>query len=99
MTVAINLTVNDAAIKLDYFVAGFIDHTASGMIESLESTGQVHDLKLSITGDEVNIELNGSKVPVNAFVMKIFKSTFLGIIAPLKGVRGEFRNLHLEIHK
>jgi hypothetical protein len=54
---------------------------------------------LSILEDKLSIEVNGKNVPVNAFVNKIFKSTFLGIIAPLKGAEGEFQNLKLVIHK
>ena len=44
MTVNLSLIVNDASIRADYFVDGFIDHTVSGMIEALEGTGKMKDL-------------------------------------------------------
>ncbi len=99
MTVQLNLTVNDVQIQTDYFVEGFIDHTVSGMIESLEGTGQIKDLKLTMDGDDVEINLNGAPVPVNAFVVKIFKSTLLGMVAVLKGVTTPVKKLNLTIHK
>ena len=86
MTVSLNLTVNDTPIKTDYFVAGFIDHTVSGIIESLEGTGKIKDLNLSIDGEKVTLNLNGAIIPTNTFASKIIKSTILGMIAPLKGV-------------
>lgn len=85
MTVELNLTVNDVVIQTDYFVERFVDHTVSGMIESLEGTGQIQDLKLSLDGDDIEISLNGAPVPTNFFVNKIFKSTLLGMVSVLKG--------------
>lgn len=99
MTVEIKLTVNDNPIQLDYFVAGFIDHTVSGMIESLEGTGQIKDLKYSIDDDKVTINLNGADVPVNEFVTIIFKSTTFGFLTPLKGVTTPIRKVELVIKK
>ena len=99
MTVQLSLTVNDIPIKTDYFVEAFIDHTASGMIESLEGTGKIKDLNLSIDGSQVSINLNGSAVPVNAFVIKIFKSTFNGMLDPLKGVTKPIKKVNLIIRK
>ena len=55
------------------------------MIESLEGTGKIKDLNLSIDGDKVSINLNGAVVPINEFVTKIIKSTFDGIWAPIEG--------------
>ena len=99
MTVQLSLTVNDVPIKTDYFVAGFIDHTVSGMMESLEGTGRIQDLYLTIEGDSVKILLNGEEVPINEFVVKIFKSTMDGMVSILKGVKGNVNKLNLEIHK
>lgn len=99
MTVQLSLTVNDNPIKTDYFVAAFIDHTVSGMIESLEGTGAVKDLKLSIDGDEVSIHLNGAAVEINEFVVKIMKSTIFGMVSPLKGVTGSVKKVSLVIKK
>ena len=86
MTIILNLTVNDVPIKTDYFVAGFIDHTVSGMIEALEGTGKIKDLNLMIDGDTVTINLNGAHVPTNAFTSKIIKGTTIGMVSTLKGV-------------
>lgn len=98
MTVQLSLTVNGKPINTDYFVAGFIDHTVSGMVESLEHTGEIKELNLSINGDKVAIKLNGEEVPVNVFVTKIIKSTTLGMVAPLKGV-DQVENLSIAIKK
>jgi hypothetical protein len=86
MTVNLSLTVNDVPIKTDYFVAGFIDHTVSGMIEALEGTGEIKNLNLMIDDDSVMINLNGTPVPVNAFTSKIIKGTTIGMVSTLKGV-------------
>lgn len=99
MTVKLTLTVNDAPIKTDYFVEGFIDHTASGMIEALEGTGKIKDLNLSIVGDKVTVNLNGSVVPTNAFASKIIKSTTFGMVSILKGVTGDIKKLSIAIRK
>ena len=99
MTVSLTLSVNNVPISTDYFVAGFVDHTVSGMIEALEGTGKIEDLNLSIDGDKVTVNLNGSVVPTNAFASKIIKSTTFGMLAPLKGVAADIRKLSLAIHK
>jgi hypothetical protein len=63
MTVKLNLIVNDTMIHTDYFVQGFIDHVASGIIEALEGTGKITDLDLSIDGEQTVLNLlKGAKV-------------------------------------
>ena len=99
MTVQLNLNVNDMPIKTDYFVEAFVDHTVSGMIEALEGTGPVKDLEMSIEGNSVSIKLNGSDVPINAFVIKIIRSTMNGMVSVLKGVNGNVKTLKLNIKK
>ncbi len=99
MTVQLSLTVNDVPIKTDYFVEAFIDHTVSGMIESLEGTGSIKDLKLEIDGNNVAVNLNGAELPINAFVIKIMKSTLAGMLAPLKGVTVPIKRVSLAIKK
>ena len=98
MTVKLSLTVNEAPINTDYFVAGFIDHTVSGMIEALEGTGKIKNLSLSVDGNKVTVNLNGSLVPTNVFASKIIKSTLLGMLSPLKGV-ADVKKLSITIHK
>jgi hypothetical protein len=97
MTRKISLQVNASPISLDYFVAGFVDHTTAGMIEALENTGPIQTLTLSINGDKVDINLNGKPVPVNQFATKMLRSTMLGMVAPLKGVAGPVNQLKLEV--
>jgi uncharacterized membrane protein len=98
MTVNINLIVNDVPIKTDYFVAGFIDHTISGMIEALEGTGKIRNLNLSINEDRVTINLNGAPIPINAFTSKIIKGTTIGMVSTLKGVN-DVKRLDLILSK
>jgi hypothetical protein len=59
----------------------------------------VHNLKYTINGEDVSIWLNGSEVPINEFVIKIFKSTTYGILNPLKGVTQPVRKVLLTIKK
>jgi len=82
----LRLTVNDIPIKTDDFVEGFIAHTVSGMIESLEGADKIKDLALEIDSDAVAIELNGKKLQTNVFASRIIKSTVTGMLTPLKGV-------------
>lgn len=88
MTRQVSLRVNDAPVSLDYFVQSFLDHTVSGMLETLEGTKPVKSLELTIEGDKLTINLNKSIIPVNPFVTKIVRSTILGMVSSLKGVPG-----------
>ena|SRR3989304_1397122 len=97
MTRQVTLSVNGNPISTDYFVAAFIDHTVSGMIESLEGTGKVERLNLTINGAKVTIKLNGANVPVNEFASEIIKSTIGGILAPLKGVTLPVKKVQLTV--
>jgi hypothetical protein len=100
MTRTINLTVNDVTIKLDYFVAGFLDHVTGGILAGLKDTGELGKLKLSLNNEgQVTITLNGVDVPLNYFANDIVKNTFLGMIAGLKGVTGKVNNLELNIER
>ena len=97
MTRQISLSVNGAPITLDYFVAGFIDHTAGGMLAALEGTGDIGTVSLSIDeGGQVAVNLNNAQVPINPFVSKIIRSTMVGMVSTLKGV-GEIKTLELNI--
>ncbi len=99
MTRQITLSVNDASIKLDYFVQAFIDHTFSGMVESLEGTSPVQTAILTIDGERVALTLNGAPVPTNVFASKIIRSTTVGMVSPLKGVTGSVTKLKLEVSR
>ncbi len=39
------------------------------------------------TGKKVKLNVDGKDIELNSFVDKIFKSTILGLIKPLKGVK------------
>ena len=98
MTSKITLLVNDVPIGLSYFVQGFIEHTVGGMIASLEGTGEMETLDISVEGDAVKINLNNASVPANQFVSKVFKNTIVGIVSSLKGV-SEINKIHLSVKK
>jgi hypothetical protein len=102
VTRQVSLTVNNAPVELDYFVAGYLDHVTGGIIASLKGTGEIKNLKLTI-GDKglVKINLNNADVPINYFVEEIIRSTFKGIVTPLKGVDKEkpLQSLELNISR
>ncbi len=86
MTRQVILLVNDQPIELDYFVQNFIDHTIYGILASLEGTGEIHEVEISIGGDNLTINLNNTLLPTNPFVSKIIRNTIVGMISSLKGV-------------
>ena len=87
MAVNLILKVNDAPINTDHFVAGFVEHTVSGMVASLEGAGNADNMALSVDGEIVRLELNGIHLPTNVFAGRLIKSTIMGMLAPLKGVK------------
>jgi hypothetical protein len=95
------LEVNGVTIKLDRFVREFVFHTVSGMVGSLDNTGPITGLILTLEGKDINILLNGSQVGTNEFVNKIIKSTLFGMVCLLKGVNtksiDELKSLKIEI--
>ncbi|MFO8011564.1 MAG: hypothetical protein R6U89_12290 [Dehalococcoidia bacterium] len=98
MTRGIELVVNDMPIEIDYFVQSFIDHTVGAMIESLEETGPIKHLEVSIRGQELEIMLNGGNVPVNSFVNDLIIATIKGMVSSLKGV-GEISTLKIAVSR
>jgi hypothetical protein len=87
MTREVNLTVNNTPIKLDYFVAGYLDHLTGGILGSLKGTTEIKKVKLTIDKEgQVKINLNNANLPLNYFVEEIVRSTIKGAIATLKGV-------------
>jgi hypothetical protein len=100
MTRKIDLSINNTTVNLDYFVAGFLDHVAGGIVASLHDTGEIQQFKLTIDekGD-VRITLNGADVPLSYFPVELIRSTMLGLVAPLKGVEGAVSRLELNIER
>jgi hypothetical protein len=87
LTREISLSVNGTAIKLDHFVAGYLEQLTRGILASLKDTGEIKKLKLTIDKQgKVEINLNGTDLPINYFVEEILRSTYKGAVMPLKGV-------------
>ena len=100
MTRKISLSVNDTPVKLDYFVSGYLDHVAGGIVASLKGTGEIKDLELEIDDDGiVTLALNGVDIPLNFFATEIVKSTVAGMVTPLKGVEGPVNSVALAINR
>jgi len=97
MAVNLILKVNDVPINTDHFVAGFVNHTVSGMVASLEGVGEPDNLTIIIDGDSVQIKLKGVALPINDFAGRIIKSTIMGMLAPLKGVK-DVKKVSIVIH-
>jgi hypothetical protein len=96
----ISLSVNNAPIELDYFVAGYLDHVIGGIIASLKDTTEIKELELNIDEDgTVAVSLNGADIPLNYFASEIVKSTVTGMVTPLKGVEGAINKLELKIER
>ena len=100
MTRQISLSVNDIPIKLDYFVAGYVDHVVGGIIASLKDTGEIKTLELTIDNEsQVKIILNGADVPLGYFPVEIIRNTITGMAATLKGVDKSVDKLELKISR
>ena len=94
----VSLQVNDAPIKMDFFVQGYVDRVVSGIVSALKGTCRIKNLDLSVERDMVTINLNGSVVPTNAFVNKITRSTIAGMVSVLKGV-SDTKRIRIEISR
>ena len=98
MTSQVTLLVNDQPIALDYFVQSFIDHTICGILASLEGTGEMHDVEVSVEGDNLTINLDSTLLSTNPFVTKVVRNTILGMVSSLKGV-GEINRVNIVIKR
>lgn len=98
MAKKVQLTVNGRPLILDYFVHEYLEKVTSGIIASLNNTGEIERLELSINPDgQVSIHLNDADVTLKEFPVKIIKSTIEGILAPLKGVEGAINTVEIKI--
>ncbi|RJQ37661.1 MAG: hypothetical protein C4555_06125 [Dehalococcoidia bacterium] len=98
MTTKVALTVNDAAIPLDYFAQSLVDHVVRGILEALEGTGTPDTVDLSVAPAGVNLKVNGAAVPTNPFVSRVITNTLFGLASSLKGV-SQINTLRVEIKK
>jgi hypothetical protein len=100
VTRKIDLSVNNKPIKLDYFVAGYVDHVIGGIITSLKDTGEIKTLELTLDNEgQVKIILNGADVPLTPFPVEIIRSTVTGMVATLKGVDKGVDRLELKLSR
>jgi len=98
MTREVKLLVNEEAIELDFFVESFIDHTISGMLESLEGVGTIENIEISIDGVNVLVKVNSTDIPINPFVNTIMLNTIFGMVSSLRGV-GSISDLKITIQR
>ncbi len=100
MTRQVSLSVNNVPIDLDYFVESYIDHVVGGIVASLNDTGEIKTLELSIDNEgQVAISLNKEDVPLKYFPIEIIKSTIEGMVLPLKGVDSVTTPIELKIER
>lgn len=97
-TSEISLSVNDAAVELNEFVQGFIDHVVGGMLSALRDTGDISSVQVSIEEDRIDINLNNTEVPINPFVSDIIRNTIIGMVSSLRGVR-EAKRISINIKR
>ena len=94
----LKLSVNAAEIPLDKFTTSFISSLVKGMLGTLQGTEGTRETGIGISGNKVNIELDGVPLPLNPFVSDIFRNTLEGAISSLRGV-SEIENLKLQIRE
>jgi hypothetical protein len=93
----VSLSVNDVPINLNYFVQGYIEHVVGGILASLNDTGEIESLELSIDNEgQVKIDLNHADVSLKDFPNEIIRRTILGMVSTLKGV-GEVDRLEITV--
>ena len=94
----VSLTVNKNPIEMIEFVESYVYHITGGIIASLKDTAPIKKLTLDVddTGD-VKINLNGKDVPLSIFPVEIIKNTLAGMVANLKGVKGEPKTITIRI--
>jgi len=98
MTKKVKLSVNNIPITLDFFVHEYLEKVVGGIISSLNDTGDIERLELSIDNEgQVSIHLNDADVPLKEFPVELIKSTVEGMVAPLKGVEGVVNTVELTI--
>jgi hypothetical protein len=98
MAKKVKLTVNNNPIELDFFVHEYIEKVVGGIVASLNDTGEIENLELTIDNSgQVSIHLNEADVPLKEFPVQIIKSTIDGILVPLRGVEGSINTVEIVI--
>ncbi len=47
----------------------------------------------------LNLKVDGKDIPLNEFVEKILNGTIVGAVTSLRGIRGDWKNIEIEIEK
>ena len=98
MAKKVKLTVNNNPIELDFFVHEYIEKVVGGIVASLNDTGEIENLELTIDNSgQVSIHLNEADVPLKEFPVQIIKSTIDGILVTLRGVEGSINTVEIVI--
>jgi hypothetical protein len=98
MAKKVKLSVNNMPITLDFFVNKYLEKVVGGIISSLNDTGDIESLELTIDNNgQVSIHLNDADVSLKEFPVQIIRSTIEGMVAPLKGVEGVINTVELKI--
>jgi hypothetical protein len=95
----VSLSVNDVPIHLDGFVRKFIIEVMTGIVATLKGTGEIQNLKFSISGEAIKINLNGAIISVIPFVGEFIRNTVIGMVSPLNGVDRKMNRLEINITK
>lgn len=82
----VSLVVSGTAIRIDGFALAFVENVVLGMLTALKGGAEFGSVHLSVTGDIVDIRLDGAPLPLNPFVSKFIRNTVLGMVSSLKGV-------------
>ena len=87
---------NELALGSVWEIPGGMEKLRSAMKRSKE----IQSLKLSIKGEEIQINLNGSEVSlIKPFVGGLLRNTVIGMVSPLKGVVQPIDRLEISIEK
>lgn len=86
MNLKANLWVNEVFIEMNPFVEQFLARTTLGAVASLKRAKSIEILELYQENGNINITLNGHKVPLAPFPNDIICSTLTGLASSLKNV-------------
>jgi hypothetical protein len=82
------LWVNHRPVELNRFVEDLVARVSVAIVSALKGTGDMQELDIALTGEEVKVAVDGREIPLNPFTTEVIASTLRGLISPLKGVDG-----------
>ncbi len=98
MALEVSLTVNHKPIEMIGFVVDYAAGVTEGLVRSLHGAAPAGDLELVVENDTVTVSQGGTEIAVNEFVTKIVRSTLLGMVTVLKGVKNP-RELRITVKR